>query len=110
MEDKKILKQEYAQWTNEMKSKFNAQWPTSVQLHFYALFKLVKDGPAQSKDQPWAIDFTESAQKWHALNKLGNLSPEIAMQRYNRDAQEWLKFVRKGKASDPEVLKKLSFI
>ncbi|GLJ42408.1 hypothetical protein SUGI_0878760 [Cryptomeria japonica] len=51
-----------------------------VQLQFYGLYKLATEGPC-TVPQPSALKMTARA-KWNAWQRLGTMSPEVAMQKY----------------------------
>jgi acyl-CoA-binding protein len=51
-----------------------------VQMELYALHKVATEGPCR-ESQPMALMMSARA-KWNAWQRLGNMSPEMAMERY----------------------------
>ncbi|KAK2398641.1 hypothetical protein P8452_06045 [Trifolium repens] len=73
-----------------------------LEMELYGLHKVAMEGPCRAS-QPMALKLSARA-KWNAWQKLGNMSPEVAMERYisllSDKFPEWMKNTSAGVTED----------
>ncbi|KAK2452618.1 hypothetical protein P8452_00341 [Trifolium repens] len=73
-----------------------------LEMELYGLHKVAMEGPCR-ESQPMALKLSARA-KWNAWQKLGNMSPEVAMERYisllSDKFPEWMKNTSAGITED----------
>ncbi|OVA17077.1 Acyl-CoA-binding protein [Macleaya cordata] len=83
---------------NELLSKLGSD----VQMQLYGLHKVATEGPCY-EPQPLAL-MVSSRAKWHAWQRLGNMSPEVAMEQYTALLSEsvpgWMERNPEDKSND----------
>ncbi|KAI3860236.1 hypothetical protein MKX03_022542 [Papaver bracteatum] len=66
--------------TSGVNSQVLSKLSSDVQMQLYGLHKVATEGPCY-EPQPMALMVSARA-KWHAWQRLGNMSPEVAMEQY----------------------------